>query len=297
MVGFSFTLDLMTLGFVIVAGMLDFLLIFWLGNYWWDIRNNYPEIHAHKAAKEKSHPPVIDLVDNSGRHFIFSGEKEKNHSLTLKNEDYGLMLDPALSSKMPADHFLDGTRVLSYGTTFHFPVDHLGARGVIQMVRKIRELYPKLAFIRDDFVLLELLQKSATDLPDDIKVVLENYKQDAFNEEILDKDEFVKMIEEIKKKLKEWKLESGFYTLAEAISKLPFGMMAVDVKRAVNLAKAEERNDNQQKDADMWKYLIMALCVIGAIVVSWMVITSMAPKTQVITAAAAQSIMTMVRMI
>lgn len=296
MAGFSFTLDLMTIGFISVAALINFLLLFYLGNYFWDIRSNYAEIHAHKAAKDKPYPPVIDLVDNSGRHFIFSGEKEKNHSLTLKNEDYGLMLDPALSSKMPSDHFLDGTRVLTYGTKYHFPVDHLGARGVIQMVKKIRELYPKLQFIRDDFVLLELLQKSATDLPYDIKVVLENYKQDAFNAEKITNEEFVNMIEEIKTKLKEWKLESGFYSIADAISKLPWGMMAVDVKRVVALAKAEERNDNAQKDADMWKYLIMALCVIGAIVVSWMVITSMTPKQQLV-APVAQAIMAMVQMV
>lgn len=293
MVGFSFTLDLMTLGFIAVAGLIVFLLLFWLGNFWWDIRSNYPEIHAHKAAKDKPHPPVIDLVDNSSRHFIFSGVKEKKHSLTLKNEDYGLMLDPALSSKMPKDHYADGVSVLSYGTKFHFPIDHLGARGIVQMVDKIRKLYPKLAFIRDDFVLLELLQKSATDLPEDISVVLENYKQDAFNKQVLTEEEFIKTIEEIKMKLTEWKLESGFYTLADAISKLPFGMMAIDMKRAVNLAKAEERNDNMQKNEELWNNIKAVGAIIAIMVVAYMVITAMSSNK----APATNMILTMVRMI
>lgn len=281
---------------VLLAGFIYFLM------YWMDMRSKNPELHAFNKARGKPFPDVVSLVDLSGRHFFFNAEKDKPHDVKLKKDDYGLMLDSRLASKRPRSRLEDGVSLMYYGTNFHFPVDPNGARTIVQLVRKIREEYPKLNFIRDDIVLLELLIKSGEDIAHDVDIVLEMYPLEAicetpeakagtlkskvrkalYGEEEKESDkivcvtsnELVDTIEEIKGKLKEWRVEPGWFSMKEGLELLPIGTTAADMKRAVTIEKINTQNE-LGKPLEWWKELaIPAMYSAAIMVVAYLVIAS-----------------------
>ena len=278
----------------------------YFGNYYFDMKRKHPELHVMQKARTKPYPPVVAMVDPSGRSFYFNGEKERKQDCKLKKEDFGLLLDPNTVSKMPRSRLEDGTQVFYYGAGFHFPVDPNGARTIVQLVRKIRIEYPKLNFIRDDVVLLELLTKSGTDLPIDIANVMKMYPLEAYYEEMAKNaceapgglfkkkgskteerrptyteitiDELAEMIEEIKGKLKTWHVEPGYFSMHEGMNLLPIGTMSSDMKRLETVTKINAMND-MAKEAAPWDSLVrFFLIIMAAIVIAWMVISAMTPK-------------------
>ncbi len=262
-------------------GVIEFLLfagLVFFGTYWLDIRSKNPELAALNDARKKPFPPVIGLVDLSDRVLFFSGVKDKPHDVKLKKSDYGLLLDPRLASKMPKSRLEDGTPFLLYGVNFHFPISINGARTIVQVIRKIRDEYPKINFIRDDFVLLELLTKSSSeDLYHDIKEVLKTYPVEAESEDIITEEILANTIEEIKSRLKDWGIKSGWVSLKEGIDSLPIGTTSMDMKRVETTARDLERNDMQGEKHtwdDAAKFLVVGVVII---VVSYMVITAMKP--------------------
>lgn len=167
-------------GILVLA--LAFLAMFgalaYFASYWMDLRQKCPELDVYLAARKKPRPLIVNLVDLSGRILTFKGTKARPQDPHLKKDDYGLLLDPRLASKMPKSTLEDGTPILFYGANFHFPISPNGARTMVQLIRKIRKEYPQLNFIRDDIVIMELLTKSGEDLPRDITNVLAMYPQE-----------------------------------------------------------------------------------------------------------------------
>ncbi len=278
----------------------------YFGIYYFDMKNKHPELHVFQKARKSPFPPVVAMVDPSGRFYHFNAEKERKQDCKLKKEDYGLLLDPNTVSKMPRSRLEDGTQVFMYGAGFHFPVDPNGARTIVQLVAKIRKEYPKLNFIRDDIVLLELLTKSGTDLPIDIANVMKMYPLEDYYEELarnaceapggvfkknrnknqpaeeqkpsykdISVDQLAEMIEEIKGKLKTWHVEPGYFSMHEGMSLLPIGTMSSDMKRLETITKINTMNDMAKEQAPWDSLVRFFLIIMAAIVISWMVISAM----------------------
>lgn len=261
------------IGMVLFVGFVYFFM------YWSDMRSKNPELHVFNKSRHKPFPDVVALIDLSGRHFFFNAEKEKPHDVKLKKDDYGLLLDSRLASKRPRSRLEDGISIMYYGTNFHFPVDPNGARTIVQLVRKIRKEYPALNFIRDDIVLMELLTKSGDDIAHDIGVVLEMYPLEAPESPIeaktMTKTTLVHLFEEIKGKLKEWRVEPGWFTMKEGLELLPIGTTSADMKRAVTIEKINTQNE-MGKPLEWWKELMIpAFYSAAIIVVAYLVIAAM----------------------
>lgn len=273
----SVDLPLEILGF---AGIAVTALIFgfiYLFMYWLDMRNKNPELHVFNKARNKPFPDVVSLVDLSGRHFYFNAEKDKPQDVRLKKDDYGLMLDSRLASKRPRSRLEDGTSIMYYGTNFHFPVDPNGARTIVQLVKKIRKEYPELNFIRDDIVLLELLIKSGEDIKHDVGNVLQMYPLEGMADKTIhiSTEDLVVLIEEIKGKLKEWRVEPGWFSMKEGLELLPIGTTSADMKRAVTIEKINTQNE-MGKPLEWWKELMIpAFYASAIIVVAYLVISAM----------------------
>lgn len=300
MVSVDLPLDILGLIGLIFLGLVGGFI--YLLMYWMDMRSKNPELHAFNKARSKPFPDVVSLVDLSGRHFFFNAEKDKPHDVRLKKDDYGLMLDSRLASKRPRSRLEDGVSVMYYGTGFHFPVDPNGARTIVQLVRRIRKEYPQLNFIRDDIVLMELLIKSGNDIAHDVNIVLEMYPLEAVEETTETKtvtlkskvrkalygeeketdkilyvtsNELVDTIEEIKGKLKEWRVEPGWFSMKEGLELLPIGTTAADMKRAVTIEKINTQNE-LGRPLEWWKELATPAMYSAAImVVAYLVITAM----------------------
>lgn len=275
----------------------------YFGTYWMDIRSKHPELHVLQKARKPPFPPAVGMVDPSGRTIWFNGEKEKASEIKLKNNDYGLLFDPYMVSRMPKTRFADGTGYFMYGAGFHFPTDANGARTIIQFVRNIRNEYPKLNFIRDDIVLMELFTKSGTDLPTDISNVLKMYPlekpiidvetvvvEDNIDTELkelaiieqtekLTVDKIVELIEEIKGKTKGWMVKPGYFSIQDGMALLPIGTMSSDLARLESVTKLNTIN-NLQKEAAPWDSLVrFTVVIMGVIVIAWMVIVNVRPPT------------------
>lgn len=173
-----FVLDIVGILILALAFLILFAALFYFASYWMDLRQKCPELDVYLAARKKPRPLIVNLVDLSGRILTFKGTKVRPQDPHLKKDDYGLLLDPRLASKMPRSTLEDGTPTLFYGANFHFPIAPNGARTIVQLIRRIRRDYPQLNFIRDDIVLIELLTKSGEDLPKDISTVLAMYPQE-----------------------------------------------------------------------------------------------------------------------
>lgn len=254
---------------ILIVGFIYFLM------YWLDMRSKNPELHVFNTARNKPFPDVVSMVDLSGRHLFFNAVKDKPYDVKLKKDDYGLLLDSRLASKRPKSRLEDGTSIMYYGTNFHFPIDPNGARAVVQLITKIRKEFPKINFIRDDIVPLELLTKSGDDLLHDAGTVLEMYPYEEGEARIRTPEELVETIEEIKGKLKEWRVEPGFFSMKDALSLLPIGTTSSDMKRAVTIEKINTQNE-LGKPLEWWKELSGPfMLMVGAIVVTYMILTAM----------------------
>jgi len=333
----------------IVLGIIMALIgaVFYFGTYWYDMRKKNPELDVFLKARKPPYPPIISMVDLSGRMFCFVGEKDKPHDVKFKKDDFGLLLDPRFASKAPRTRLEDGTTILFYGTNFHFPLDLNGARAIVQTVKKIRHEYPELDFIRDDIVLLELLTKEGEDLYHDVREVLHRYPQEieeieepssihlpkirlpkslrriiskeeieenenagviepqketdktdktenadpeteteaendipiediAVMDDTLTEDDIVEIVEEIKAKLKQWKIEPGFFSLKEGLELLPIGTTSTDMKRVETITKINTQNEIGYRPTweDTAKFIGI---VVAIIVVAYMVISALKP--------------------
>ncbi len=286
-----------------------FLAVVFLGTYYMDIRSKHPELHVLQTARKKPFPPVICMVDPSDKMLMFNGIKEKKTDIKLKKGDYGLLFDPYQTAQMPKSRLEDGTGMFMYGVGFHFPVSPNGARTIVQFINKIRKEYPKLNFIRDDIVLLELFTKSGTDLRKDIVNVLKMYPlenpiidvdasnrisdqalsvlseeerieyfvQQQIKESKITVDEIAEMIEDSKGKTKGWKIESGWFSIHDGISLLPIGTMSSDMARLETVTKMNTAND-LMKEPDQWMNTLKFIAIVGGmLILAWMIITAMKP--------------------
>ena len=286
--GINIPLEYLGIAAIIVMAMLIGLVYFFI--YWSDMRSKNPELHVFNKARAKPFPDVVALIDLSARHFFFNAEKDKPHDVKLKKDDYGLLLDSRLASKRPRSRLEDGISIMYYGTNFHFPVDPNGARSIVQLVRKIRKEYPQLNFIRDDIVLLELLTKSGEDIAHDVSIVLEMYPFEAYGTEPIQKvskgkeidkivcttpEDLKTLIEQIKGKLKDWRVEPGWFSMKEGLELLPIGTTSADMKRAVTIEKINTQNE-MGKPQEWWKDMFPVFILgMSAMVVAWLVISAM----------------------
>jgi len=271
--------------YVTIAGVIVFILFAasaYFGNYYFNMRRNNPELHVMSAAREQPFPPIITMVDPAGRNLFFNGDKEKKEDAKLKNSDYGLLIDPLLMGKLPESRLADGTRQFFYGAGFYFPASPNGARTIVQLVRRIRKEYPQLNFIRDDITLMELLFKTGADLPKDIDTVIQQYPlEDFFGDNVeyhdINVNSLTATFEEIKGKLKAWKVEPGWFSMHEGLSLLPIGTQSNDMKRLETITKINTLNDIM-KEPPAWEGLLKIVVIVGGLLVlAYMIIVNVRP--------------------
>jgi len=254
----------------------------YFGNYYFSMKSKNPELHVLNKSRDSPFPPVITMVDPSGRQLYFNGEKERREDAKLANEDYGLLLDPLLMGKLPESRLEDGTRQYFYGTGFYFPTSPNGARTIVQLIKKVRSEYKMLNFIRDDITLIELLFKTGADLPKDIETVIQQYPlEDYFGDDVVANDINVETLasifEEIKGKLKSWKVTPGWFSMHEGLSLLPIGTQSNDMKRLETITKINTMNDIM-KEAPVWESLLKIVVIVGGLLVlAYMIIVNVKP--------------------
>ncbi len=304
---FNIDIPLEYIGGAALFIMALFLGFFYFANYYMEMRSKHPELHVFQKSRKKPFPPVIAMVDPSDKLVLFNGVLEKKTGIKLDKKDYGLLLDPHQVTKMPKSRLEDGTGLFLYGAGFHFPTSPNGARIIVQFVNKIRKEHPKLNFIRDDIVLIELFTKSGTDLKADIINVLKMYplendnsstiiQADIENIQNLSKDELknylesseqtslkltvddiADIVETIKGQTKTWKPQPGFFSMHDGISLLPIGTMSSDMTRLETVTKMNTANDFM-KAPDPWMNALKFVALIGGgLILAWMIITAMKP--------------------
>lgn len=281
MVSINVGFEIVTIAGIIIMAAIGAAVYF--GDYYFSMKRNNPEIHVFNRARKAPFPPIITMVDPSGRQMHFNGEKERKEDAKLTNADYGLLCDPLIVGKLPHSALEDGTRQYFYGTGFYLPVDPNGARTIVQLVKKIRAEYPKLNFIRDDVTLIELLFKTGTDINKDIETVIQLYPLENYvgNEEITSDDitvpKLVTTFEEIKGKLKKWKVEPGWFSMHEGLALLPIGTGNRDMSRLETITKINTMNDVMKEPSTTEALLKIVVIVGGLLVLAYMIIVNVKP--------------------
>jgi len=254
----SISLTLIQLGMVGVLILVLFGTTMFFGSFWWDIKSKFNDVYVRRYCTNK-HLPIIRTIDGSGREAWLIGDKDKDYDLKFKGKERNVLVDPAYLSKMPSNHLPDGTALYDFHTNFHFPIDKVGVSGVVSMFRKIRSEYSQLIPIRDDFVILELMGKNSNDLEEDCAKVLGRFDVD---EEEFSAKELAVVIENIKSNLKNWKIEQGYMSVNQAVSRLPFGTFAVDISQIEEVTEQNYENEFGKRQSEM----MMWMTVIGGII-------------------------------
>jgi hypothetical protein len=269
----SISLTLIQLGMIGLLILILFGAVMFFGMFWWDIKTKFNDVYVRQYCTKK-HLPIIRTINGAGREAWLIGDKDKDYDLKFKGKERNVLVDPAYLSKMPSNHLSDGTPLYDFHTNFHFPIDKVGVSGVVSMFRKIRDEYAQLIPIRDDFVILELMGKNGSDLESDCKKVLGRFDVD--EDECSPKD-LTEVIESIKSNLKDWKIEPGYMSVNQAVSRLPFGTFAVDIAQIEEVTEQNYENDWGQRNSMIMTYGMAGLliCVGGGIAVY---IISMATK-------------------
>lgn len=249
-----------------------------------DIKTKQPELDVLRASRKKPFPPVIALVDGAGKIMFFNGVKDKSSDVSFRKKDFGLMIDPAILTKKPRSHLIDGTPIYFYGTDTYFPVDPLGARAVVSLIKQARRDYPVFGDIKDDVVIMELLQKEGDDLLKDCEKVLKRFR---LNEEITYVDnetqettqrpkviatELSCAIEDLKSELKERKIDTGWFSINEGLERIPLGTVSGDFKRAIQLSEVAAQNDMGDFEKKWMAVAIVFAVIVGVMVVAYMII-------------------------
>jgi len=254
----SVTLSLLQAGMVAGVILLFFATTMFFGMFWWDIRTKFNDIYVRRYCT-KHHLPIIRTIDGSGREAWIIGDKNKDYDLKFKGKERTVLVDPAYLSKMPSNHLPDGTKIYDYHTNYHFPIDNVGVSGIVSMFRNIRKLYPELLPIRDDFVILELMGKNSADLIPDCEKVLGRFD---INDEECSAEKLALVIDGIKSHLKDWKIEQGFMSVNQAVSRLPFGTFAVDISQIEEVTEQNTMNDWGERNSMLLTYGMAALFVL-----------------------------------
>jgi len=254
----SISLTLIQLGMIGVLILILFGLTMFFGMFWWDIKTKFNDVYVRQYCAKK-HLPIIRTIDGSGKEASLIGDKDKDYDLKFKGKERNVLVDPAYLSKMPSNHLSDGTALYDFHTNFHFPIDKVGVSGVVSMFRKIRAEFSQLIPIRDDFVILELMGKNSNDLEADCEKVLGRFDVD--EGECSSKD-LVEVIEQIKSNLKNWKIEQGYMSVNQAVSRLPFGTFAVDISQIEEVTEQNYENDWGQRNSMVITYGMAGLLVL-----------------------------------
>lgn len=275
----AFELPMSVGGFIGIISIAVFLTWMYFFFYWSDMRKNQPELHVMKKSRD-DHLPIIVTVDKAGRLIWAIGDKDKDYSVSFKKNDYGLLVDPALLARAPKSTLIDGIPIYFYGTDTYFANDLQGIQAITDMIRKIRQEYAILEFVRDDFVLMELVTKSGEELIHDCGEVIARFLPDdalleaqgVDAEKKITKYDLAETIEVIKASLKSMKVETGFFSVSEGIDRLPFGITAGDFERTKTLTTIAVENDMQNKHEE-WMFVMkmfMAgafVCILGFIII------------------------------
>lgn len=80
------------------------------------------------------------------------------------------------------------------------------------------------------------------------------------------------IIEEIKGKLKTWKVEPGYFTMKEGLELLPIGTTSTDMKRIETITKINTQNDMAKAGENYMMYLYVVGGLATVMVVAYMVI-------------------------
>ena len=283
----NFELDIWSavIGFAILAAI--GIAFMFLLSYYFDIKNKQPELDVLRQCRKKPYPPLVIQADGAGQLTFFAGVKEKKSDVAfMKKDSNGMLLDPAILTKKPRNHLVDGKSVYFYGTDTYFPVDLLGSRAVVSLIHQARVEYEVFDWIKDDVVIMELLQKEGDDLLIDCERVLKRFRLDE-PIIVLDDDgeqvqrpkvlptELSYAVEKLKGELKDRRIESGWFSINEGLERLPLGTVAGDIKRALQLEAVATLNDSGEMDK---KWIIAATVfaiVAGVLILAYMLINAM----------------------
>ena len=273
------------IGFAILAAI--GIAFMFLLSYYFDIKNKQPELDVLRQCRKKPYPPLVIQADGAGQLTFFAGVKEKKSDVAfMKKDSNGMLLDPAILTKKPRNHLVDGKSVYFYGTDTYFPVDLLGSRAVVSLIHQARAEYEVFDWIKDDVVIMELLQKEGDDLLIDCERVLKRFRLDEPIIVFDDDGEQVQRpkvlptelsyaVEKLKGELKDRRIESGWFSINEGLERLPLGTVAGDIKRALQLEAVATLNDSGEMDK---KWIIAATVfaiVAGVLILAYMLINAM----------------------
>lgn len=287
----NFELDIWSavIAFAILVGL--GIVFMFLLSYYFDIKNKQPELDVLRQCRKKPFPPLVIQADGAGQLTFFAGVKEKKSDVAFNKKDSnGMLLDPAILTKKPRNHLVDGKSVYFYGTDTYFPVDLLGSRAIISIIHQARAEFEVFDWIKDDVVIMELLQKEGDDLLVDCERVLKRFRLDepivVLDEELDEDDEQMQRpkvlpielsyaIEKLKGQLKDRRIENGWFSINEGLDRLPLGTVAGDIKRALQLEAVATQNDQGEVEK---KWIIAATVfaiVAGVLILAYMLINAM----------------------
>lgn len=258
--------------------------LFYLFSYWNNIRSKMPELDVLQQCRKRPFPPLIIIIDGAGRMLFFVGEKDKKTDVKFKKDDYGLLIDPAILTKKPKSTLIDGTTVYLYGTDTYFPIDPLGARGIVQVIRQIRKEFALFDYVKDDVVIMELIMKEGDDLLKDCETVMQRIDAnqgvqeiDPDTGEIIEREEVTALelkyaIEESKKKFKTYGVSDGYFSFNDALERIPLGSTSGDFNRAIQLAQYGERNEMGSTEQKWWIAAMVFSIVAGVLILAVLIL-------------------------
>jgi len=253
---------------LIPVAAIGYLLFIW---HVLNIRKNAPEAEVYAKARKKN-LPIIRITDTSEREELAVGVKERKGDISFDSkrvEPYGIYLDPRILGIAPETRTKDGVQIFHYSTNLSLPLGSKNARGLLSIIRYVRDQYPELNFL-DDSELIELIGTSRDDLYHDAKNYIDEYEPEILSKNPGDAtdmktEELVELIEDIQDETNTLPVDTGFYSYAEAFKKIPTAMLPQDINQLIMWVYRKARKDIRWDAERLMMYAMAVVMVLAGV--------------------------------